>query len=89
MKKIKEAIKEGLLNGLVAFIFIYATLCTTGQITLINAMKPAALLAGLRFATYLAEKIDYIELPSLKEESSKDREKERLLRMGKFIPWKF
>jgi len=83
--KLFEALLEASVNGLVAFLIIYGTLCVSAGLTLIEALKPAFLIALIRFASYMAQSLDYVELPSLYEYKNTEKLKNSFKNIFQFV----
>lgn len=84
-ERLLEALGESILNGIVAFLIIYGSMSMSGGLSLIEAIKPAFLIGLIRFASYLAHTLEYVELPDMDNYSKKDKAKNALTHLFRFI----
>jgi len=84
-ERFKEAVFEGLVNSLVAFFIAYPYLCVIHNINYVPALGLSLMLGMVRFAVYLADKLDYVELPNFKKLTLKEKAKNSSKNLFRFV----
>lgn len=85
VKKIKNAVREAAVNGAVVGAFVYGSMITTGvDVSMIEALRPAIGLGLLRFASYMKEDLEFIEMGEMADRIPGQQNKDQL-HWGKFV----